>query len=246
VAFFRFRFVIHPPRPTFTLRRTILIDSADRTALTICLAYPGVQGFTTNPTLIARSVGLEHLPLAEYQASALRLITTLQDIAPRDGQRRDIMLQAAGSTEEILAAAREWQSQIDAAHWRLWIKILPEWRAFRAIRALRESGVLTLVTAVYTATQARLSFEAGADGVAVYVGRLSHAEAQWEDRLSSIAAVARRAERRLLLAGFPDLDTVETALAYSDDLTIPAALVPRLLESPLSSAAIADFATRVR
>lgn len=224
----------------------ILVDSADRTALTICLAYPGIQGLTTNPTLIARSAGLDHLTAAEYQAATVRLIRLLPEIAPRDGVRRDVMLQAVGATDDILAAAKDWLTHLDSGHWRLWVKLLPEWRALRAVHALRDLGALTLTTAVHTAVQAQLAFDAGADGVAVYVGRLRRAASDWDARLAAIAAVSRRAERRLLLASFPDLETVEMATAHSSDLTVPATLAPRLLESPLSSTAIAEFASRVR
>lgn len=223
----------------------ILVDTADRTALTICLAYPGLQGFTTNPTLLARSAGLDRLTATDYQAAVLRLLGQLPELAPRDGLRREIMLQGIGGTEEILAAAHDWHTHLDTAHWRLWVKLLPEWRALRAIRGLRDQGIATIVTAAFTSAQCRVAVDAGADGVAIYVGRLRHAEPHWHERVEAMTELVRRAGKRVLLASFPDLETVESATRLAEDLTIPAALVPRLLESPLTAAAINDFANRI-
>jgi transaldolase len=124
---------------------------------------------------------------------------------------------------------------------------LPEWTNLQLIPELQNLGIRTLVTATYTATQANVAFTAHADAVAVYVGRLMKADARWAEQLSRITTVAKRAGRRVLLASFPDTQTLEIAQPYSADLTIPAALVHALLASPLSAAtAIDDFAKRIR
>ena len=225
----------------------ILVDSADISALTKCLALPGIQGFTTNPTLITRSRGQQpqRLSMTAYQESVLNLIRALPDLAPVDGIRREVMIQAVGLTDDILTAAQIWQQHIDAKQWRLWIKLLPEWTHLAAIRGIRTLGICTLATAVYTPMQAQLAFDAGADGIAVYLGRYQKADAEWGRRIAELRSIARRLDRTLLLASLADLASVTAALEYSSDVTVPATIAPQLLDSPLSAVAIAEFAQRV-
>ncbi len=47
------------------------------------------------------------------------------------------------------------------------------------------------------------------------------------------------------MASLPDLAKVETALLYSEDMTVPFAMVEQLLCSPFSSEAIAAFDAQV-
>jgi transaldolase len=223
----------------------ILVDTADLEALGQCLAYPSIRGFTTNPTLVTRSAGVEQLSLPQYHECILRLIRALPHVAPQDDRCREIFLQGVGSAEQIVSMAREWREQLDPARWRLWIKLLPDRPSINAIPTLTGAGVRTLVTAVNTLAQARVSLDAGADGVAVYVGRLQRIHPEWSLKIARIAALSQRAHRTLLLASFKDLPLIESALELSDDITIPASLVPRLLDSPLSAAAIVEFGKTV-
>ena len=64
--------------------------------------------------------------------------------------------------------------------------------------------------------------------------------------LTRSTAVAPRAERRVLLASFPDRQTLVMVVPYSADLTIPVSLAHALLASPLTSAAMDDVANCIR
>ncbi len=74
--------------------------------------------------------------------------------------------------------------------------------------------------------------EAGADGVAVYLGRLMRLERDWEKQLETIAAIVKSAGRTLLLASFPDRQTVEIGLRYSRDITAPPSVLDRIARHP--------------
>jgi transaldolase len=224
----------------------LLVDTASIAELTASLSFPGVSGYTTNPSLITRAAGLTALTVDEYQKAVLGLLRKSNELVVDDGQLRQIMIQGIGTAGGLIAMAHEWRNQVDARRWRLWVKLLPEWASLAAIPALAKAGISTLVTAVYTPAQAAVACAAGAEAIAVYVGRLRRSEPNWETQLSAIANVVRHGDRRLLLASFPDLETVSAALAHSNDLTVPPALLPQLLESPLSSAAINEFANRIR
>jgi transaldolase len=224
----------------------LLVDTASIAELTASLSFPGVSGYTTNPSLITRAAGVTALTVDEYQNAVLSLLRQSNELVADDGQLRQIMIQGFGTAEQLIAMAREWSSQLDAKRWRLWVKLLPESAALAAIPSLSREGLSTLVTAVYTPAQAAVACAAGAEAIAVYVGRLRRSQPDWERQLSAIAGVIREGNRRLLLASFPDLETVNAALMHSNDLTVPPMLLPQLLESPLSAAAIIEFNNRIR
>jgi transaldolase len=177
-----------------------------------------VQGFTTNPALIARAAGAEALSLDEYVAAARKLCGMSTEI----GSIRQLMIQAVGGPDETRRQAILYLDDLKTAREKkLWIKLAPTAPSLACCRALKDIGCASLATAVFTAAQAYVAMEAGADGVAVYLGRLMRPERDWEKQLESVAAIVKSAERTLLLASFPDRQTVEVGLRYSRDITAP-------------------------
>ncbi|MFO1103849.1 MAG: transaldolase family protein, partial [Methylocystis sp.] len=75
----------------------LLVDTADRDAILKALEFPGVRGFTTNPTLIARAAGAESLSLDDYVGAARKLCKIAADI----DAIRHLMIQAVGDAEDI-------------------------------------------------------------------------------------------------------------------------------------------------
>ena len=49
----------------------------------------------------------------------------------------------------------------------------------------------------------------------------------------------------LLLASLADLDLLTQSLAYSRDMTLPPALIPKLMDAALSQTAMDEFAQRI-
>jgi transaldolase len=220
----------------------LLVDTADQQAILNALEFPGVQGFTTNPTLMARAAGAETLSLDDYIAAARKLCKMSADI----GAIQHLMIQAVGGRDETLSQATLYLDELKATHdKKLWLKLAPTPTSLACCSALKELGCASLVTAVFTATQAYVAMEAGADGVAVYLGRLMRLERDWESQLASIAAIVKSAERTLLLASFPDRQTIEVGLRYSRDITAPPAVIEELLKSSLSQEAIEGFDEKV-
>ncbi|MGD9540829.1 transaldolase family protein [Methylocystis sp.] len=216
----------------------LLVDTADRDAIQKALDFLGVQGFTTNPTLIARAAGAESLSLDEYVDAARKLCKIAADI----GAIRHLMIQAVGDADGGLRQAAIYLEELKAARGKkLWMKLTPTPTSVACYPALKQMGCATLVTAVFTATQAYVAMEAGADGVAVYLGRLMRLETDWERNLQNIAAIVKSADRTLLLASFPDRRTVDVGLRYSHDITMPPAVLDELLASSLSQEAIKGF-----
>ena len=221
----------------------LLVDTADRHAIARWARYPGVAGFTTNPSLMARSAGVEALTAKDYLAAGV----TLCGLAVETETVTDFMLQGIGEPRQIMAQAEAYLHALSTPSAKqLWIKLPPTRDALSCCGVLNRMGCKTLVTAVFTAAQAYLAMTAGADGVAVYLGRMRKLHEHWEAPMRAIADVIGMAGGTLLLASFPDLDTVERGLAYSQDLTVPPQVLEAMLESDLSAMAIKDFNARVR
>lgn len=220
----------------------LLVDTADQGAILNAMKIPGVQGFTTNPALMARAAGAEVLSLEDYIGAARNLCR----MSAANGAIRHLMIQAVGGEDGALRQAECYVAELHAAREKtLWIKLAPTRASLACCASLHEMGCASLVTAVFTATQAYVAMEAGAKGVALYLGRLMRHERDWERQLETIAAIVKSAEATLLLASFPNRQTVEVGLRYSCDITAPPSVLEDLLTSSLSQEAIDAFDEKV-
>jgi transaldolase len=220
----------------------IFVDSADRAELLHALSLPYVKGFTTNPTLFLRALGVERLRVADYVSFALDLVS----LAASGTAVRDVMIQGVGAPDQIPTQALAYKNALrDERDKNLWIKLLPTADHLSLCPELASLGCKTLVTAVFTPLQVQAALESGADGVAVYLGRLMKNDESWEGKVETIARLIRLREKTLLMASLSDPSKVEIALRYSDELTAPIAVIERLLHSPFSSAAIDAFDAQV-
>lgn len=225
----------------------ILVDTAATGEISAALENPAVRGFTTNPKLIAQAAGKEIISASDY----LRRCESLCRFARADARIRHAMIQTIGTAAESYDLATACRRELainpsDDAGVNLWIKLPPTLADLRCIDRLRREGCKTLVTAVFTPSQALLAMEAGADGIAVYVGRLVKNDARWEQGLKTIAEIVREKNALLLLASLSEPALIAQALAFSRDLTLPPALIPALMDAPLSRAAMAEFSKRVQ
>lgn len=220
----------------------IFIDSADRAELSRALSLPYVKGFTTNPTLVLRALGLQEMCVADYVSAA----RSLADFAAGDAKVRDFMIQGVGAPGQVLAQLHALRDALGAVPDKtLWIKLLPTREHLSLCPEIASLGCRSLVTAVFTPAQACAAMESGADGVAVYLGRVMKQDDSWETTLESIARLVPPREKMLLMASLADASKVAAALRYSADITVPFAMIDQLLRSPFSDDAIATFTAQV-
>lgn len=222
----------------------LLADTADSDLIEQCLGNPAVCGFTTNPTLMARAAHLDMLGIADYVMRAKTLCRLLGRF--KDGRIRHVMLQLVGSQEQMLEQAAIYREEVrPLSSTRLWLKIPPTPVGISCCPMLKNGGSATLVTAVFTGRQALVALESGAEGVAVYLGRMKRLDEQWERQIERIARLVRDAGKLLLIASFPDPEAVEQALEYSFDLTVPPDILSRLLDDRHSADAMQTFNSKV-
>lgn len=136
----------------------LLIDDADIKAIEHIYEYYPVDGVTTNPSILAK---------AGQPPFAL-----LKEIRALIGEQAQLHVQAvakdaAGMVEDAKRIAFELPGNT-------YVKIpcVPE--GFKAIRLLKEQGIKTTGTAIYTPLQAFLAAKAGAAYAAPYINRIDN------------------------------------------------------------------------
>ncbi len=222
----------------------LLVDTADPDTIVKALLLPAVRGFTTNPTLMARAANVEVLPIAEYIRRARVLCKIAVDMQP--GECAHLMIQVVGSPPQMIEQSDLYIEAVKGnGSAKLWIKLPPTPDGIGCCRVLADRGCSTIVTAVYTPAQALVAMEAGASGIAVYLGRLIKFDEQWDASLRRIADIIKTAGKTLLLASLGTLETLERGLGYSHDLTVPPDILFQMLDSPYSADAMRTFDSSV-
>ncbi len=119
--------------------------------------YP-VDGVTTNPTILAKS--------------GRRPYEVLKEIRAFIGEDAELHVQAVAKTAEgMIEDARRIVKELGK---NTYVKIPSVPEGFKAIMALREEGILTTATAIYTPMQAFLAAKAGASYAAPYINRIDN------------------------------------------------------------------------
>ncbi len=131
----------------------IFLDTAETAKIRECAKTGLVDGITTNPTLIAKA--------GRKQEEAIKEICAIV--------KGPVSVEGIGErAEEMVRDGKEF------AAWskNVVVKVPMTKEGMIAVKRLREEGVKTNVTLVFSAAQALLAAKAGADYVSPFVGRL--------------------------------------------------------------------------
>ncbi len=184
-----------------------------------------VDGVTTNPTLIAR----EGKPYRDVLREICRTV---------DGpvSAEVVALDAEGMVRE----ARD----LAALHENIVIKIPVTAEGLKAVRALREEGIRTNVTLVFSASQALLAAKAGASFVSPFVGRLDDRGHEGMGLIEQIVTIYNNFgfETEVIVASVRHpMHVLEAALVGADIATIPYKVLQSLLAHPLTDLGLEQF-----
>jgi transaldolase len=208
----------------------IYVDSAEAGAIQRALASGFVYGVTTNPTLLRRA-GLRAAAVPDLARLAL-------------GQGAgELHLQVYASDTAGMLEDAAFLHALDPA--RVVVKIPATAPGYAAAGRLTRQGVRVTLTAVYTVRQAILAGGAGAAYIAVYVGRMRDAGMDAEGLVGQMQRALNAAGDRveILAASIRDPAEVETLAGLGvATVTLPPAILERLLDSPATDAAAAAFA----
>lgn len=210
----------------------LYVDSAllDEVA-SLAASYP-LAGVTTNPTILLA---------ARERGYALTTEAILRELLTRCPG--DVFAQPTADTTSDIRSEAERYLALDPR--RIVLKLPMSEAGLAAARTLITQGARIAFTAVFTAEQAYCGVLAGAAWVIPYFGRLRRSGIDPCQRIEQMARViaAQGDSTRLLCASLrtPD-DALEALLAGAHDLTVTPEVVRQLVTSPLTDAALTQFA----
>jgi len=205
----------------------LLLDSIDLDEIRTAMDLGIFAGVTTNPKLLAEIPRSEHLE----RLGEIAQICPGSLYAQVDHGLADLMERQALTLREV-------------APGRTVIKVPASREGLVLVTRLRAHQVPVCVTAIFSPAQAAAAGAAGAQAVAVYVGRIDRAGQDGVQVVADCAAVlaAGGHQTRVLAASIPDPDRLIQVLKIPGvDVTIPASMIAALLDHAGTTQAIGDF-----
>jgi transaldolase len=208
----------------------LFLDTADTAVIRTLAATGLVDGVTTNPSLIAQTLGnLAGRTMREVIAEICGLVE-----GPVSAEV------AAIESEGMLAEGR---ALADIAP-NVVVKLPLTKDGLIATRVLAEEGIQTNVTLCFSANQALLAAKAGATYVSPFVGRLDDAGEDGMQLVHDIRAVYDNYafDTEILAASMRSTDHVQAAaIAGADCATVPPAVFEALFKHPLTEQGLELF-----
>ena len=203
----------------------LFLDTANLDDIRRAAALGVIDGVTTNPTLIAR----EGRPYREVLAEICRIV---------DGP---VSAEVVGmEADEMVREARD----LSAIHANIVVKVPVTGEGLKAAHRLRDEGIRTNVTLVFSANQALLAAKAGASFVSPFVGRLDDRGHEGMGLIEQIVTMYRNyaLETEVIVASVRHpLHVVEAALIGADIATIPYKVLQAMLKPPLTDLGVEQF-----
>ncbi len=203
----------------------LFLDTANLEEIRKGVELGVVDGVTTNPTLIAR----EGRP---YRDVLLEICRTVDGPVSAEVVAQD--------AEGMVREARE----LAAIHENIVIKIPVTAEGLKAVRALRDEGIRTNVTLVFSANQALLAAKAGASFVSPFVGRLDDRGHEGMGLIEQIVTVYNNFgfDTEVIVASVRHpMHVLEAALIGADIATVPYKVLQSLLAHPLTDLGLEQF-----
>jgi transaldolase len=203
----------------------IFLDTAIVEEIRAAHAWGVVDGVTTNPSLIAQS--------GRRFEDVVREICSIVD-GPVSAE---VVSPDAGS---MIEEARP----LAAIHKNVVIKVPMTAEGLKAAHALRQEGIRTNVTLIFSAAQALLAAKAGAAFVSPFVGRLDDVSQVGMELVEQIRDIFDNyaMECEIITASVRNpLHVVDAALAGSDIATVPYKVLEQCLRHPLTDLGIERF-----
>lgn len=198
---------------------------------TVVDLYP-VRCFSMNPSIAVNC-------LRGTGRSFLENAVMIREII---GEDTPFYLEAMGDTaEEMIEDAHKIREVVKG---NTLIKIPACPQGFKAIRLLKEEGILCSCTAIYDFNQAMLAAEAGAYCVAVYVSRIDNAGGDGLDVVKRIkkAFVMEGIECKVSAASLKHAVYLEkAALAGADNVTVTLDMLEKMAVHPMTQRTLDTF-----
>lgn len=203
----------------------IFLDSANIESIKKYNDMGILDGVTTNPTLLSKEKGDPRDVMNE-------IVRTV---------RGPVSLEVIGTDYEVM---------MDEAHklkkygQNVVVKVPMIPAGLRAVRSLKEDGIPTNVTLVFSSNQAILAAKAGAAYISPFIGRLDD---NGQDGINIIREIVQifsnyKFETEILVASIRHpLHVIEAGKCGADIVTLPPDILNKMLMHPLTDVGLSNF-----
>lgn len=203
----------------------IFLDTANLKAINSYNDMGLVDGITTNPTLLAK----EDQSPAELMREIVKIV------------KGPVSLEVIGTeTEEMLEEAH----RLKKFGQNVVVKIPMTANGMKAVRKLKEDGINTNVTLVFSSNQAILAAKAGASYVSPFIGRLDDIGNEGMILIKEIMQIFRNYQfnTEVLVASIRHpVHVIEAGMIGADIVTLPPEILGKMLAHPLTDKGLALF-----
>lgn len=207
---------------------SIYIDSANPSDIKTALELGWVKGITTNPLLLAQS--------HQKPTTVLEALRGMSD--------GPIFYQL--TADSLSAAVAEAHLALEILENQLVVKLPPTELGFRLCAEL-SSRMACCPTAIYSASQALVARESGAQYLAVYVNRATRLMGDGLKVVEEISGVLKDSQTSLLAASLKSpAEASQAFLAGAQHLTLPYPTLMEMTNHPLSAEAMKQFQSEGR
>jgi transaldolase len=203
----------------------IFLDSANIDAIKKYNELGLVDGVTTNPTLLSKE--------KEHPAEIMKQIVKII--------KGPVSLEVIGTTAQVM---------IEEAH-RLMkfgqnvvvkIPMIPD--GMKAVKQLKQDGISTNVTLVFSANQAVLAAKTGASYISPFIGRLDDVGQDGMMLIKEIVQIFNNYQYKtevLVASVRHPLHIIEAAKLGADIVTLPPEILGKMLAHPLTEKGLSAF-----
>jgi len=203
----------------------IFLDTANIEQIREAMALGCVDGVTTNPTLISRESG-------KFED----IIREICEVVQGPVSAEVVSTDAEGMVEEA--------KKLAAIHKCVVIKIPMIKEGVKALHQLKELGIPTNCTLIFSSNQALLAAKAGATYVSPFIGRLDDAGHVGMDLVREILAIYENYgyDTEVIVASVRSpLHVVEAAVEGAHVTTLPFGVFDKMFKHPFTDKGLAAF-----
>lgn len=212
---------------------SIYLDSAEISEIKKAFQYPFTAGVTTNPSIIAKTLGKPAIDRAGYEAFLKKIGAEIKG---------DFFIQTLNNSQETIVKEAVALHKLFGDRCVIKIPVIAE--GLKAIKELSDKGIRTAATAVFTGVQAHLCLLSGAEYVIPYYSRLQKTGIDPLDVVEDILDIieSQEFEGKLLVASVKNtFDMLEIVRAGAHGVTLPLALLEDLYCHPQTLEAVDAF-----
>jgi transaldolase len=203
----------------------IFLDTANLESIKKYNDMGAIDGITTNPSLLSKEKGNP----ATIMNEIVRIV------------KGPVSLEVIGTkTEEMVEEAHRLKKY--GQNVVVKIPMIPE--GMKAVKKLKEEGIETNVTLIFSATQAILAAKAGASYISPFIGRLDDAGQEGMILIKEIVQIFKnyKFETEVLVASIRHpLHVVEAGKIGANIVTLPPDILGKMLMHPLTEKGLAAF-----